>query len=269
MTERETRFVGTVPENYDQGLGPHIFQGFAEDLARRVAALAPGRVLELAAGTGIVSRRLRDLLPASTQLVVTDLSAPMLEVARKKLGAGEAVELRQADATELPFEDASFDAVACQFGVMFFPDKPRGYAEALRVLRPGGSYVLNSWGSWAENPFGEVAHEVGAAFFPHDPPGFYRVPFSYHDPDEIAEAMTAAGFAEVAVERIALTSAISSPALFARGIVFGNPLREEIVSRGGDPEAVLAAMERAIAEKLGREMPLLALVARGRKPNDR
>jgi hypothetical protein len=134
------------------------------------------------------------------------------------------------------------------------------------VLRPGGSYILSTWGTWAENPFGELAHRVAAGFFPEDPPAFYRIPFSYHDPEEIARAMTAAGFAEVSVERLSLTSAIPDPGLFARGIVFGNPLYDEILKRGGDPQTVCAAIERAVAETLCHEMPLLALVAQGRKP---
>jgi len=269
MADRETRFSGTVPENYDRGLGPHLFSGYADDLARRVAALSPTRVLELAAGTGIVSKRLRELLPESASLVVTDLNPPMLEVAKTKFRSEDAVEFRQADATELPFDDASFDAVTCQFGVMFLPDKARGYTEALRVLRPGCHYVLSSWGNWDENPQAELAHTVSAEFFEDDPPGFYRIPFSYHDADEIARDIMAAGFVEVSVERVAMTSAIPDPGLFARGIVFGNPLAEEIEKRGGDSHAVCAAIERAITEKLGREMPLLALVAQGRKPESR
>lgn len=266
MTGRETRFVGSVPEHYDQGLGPHIFEGYADDLARRVAALAPSRVLELAAGTGIASRHLRTLLPDSTRLVVTDLNPPMLEVAKSKFGPDEAVTFQEADAAALPFEDASFDLVTCQFGVMFFPDKAQSYAETFRVLRAGGHYVLNSWGSWAGNPFAELAQRVTATFFPDDPPGFYRIPFGYHDPTVIAQSLTAAGFTDVSVEPVPLTSAIPDPELFARGLVFGNPLREEIETRGGDPEAVFAALVQALEAELGSQMPLLALVAMGRKP---
>ena len=132
MTDDPSRFVGSVPENYDRHLGPRIFEGYADDMADRVAAHKPSRVLELAAGTGILTRRLRDVLPDSCEIVATDLNEPMLEIAREKTGNPASIIFQQADGTDLPFADESFDLVACQFGVMFFPDKHRGYTEVLR-----------------------------------------------------------------------------------------------------------------------------------------
>jgi ubiquinone/menaquinone biosynthesis C-methylase UbiE len=137
MSGRAADFTGSIPSFYDQGLGPIFFAEFADDIARRVAASAPTRVLELAAGTGIVTRRVRDLLPQEAQLIATDLNSPMLEVARRKFRPDEMVEFQTADATALPFPDASFDAVVCQFEVMFFPDKDKGHCEAHRVLASG------------------------------------------------------------------------------------------------------------------------------------
>lgn len=265
MATQAARFIGSIPENYDEGLGPHIFAGYGDDLARRAARLAPAAVLELAAGTGIVTRRLRDVLPNGCRLVASDLNLPMLEVAKAKFRAGEAVSFEQADATSLAFDARSFDLVVCQFGVMFFPDKQRSYAEVLRVLEPGGSYLFNVWDSWAANPFARIAHETVEGFFPDDPPGFYKVPFSYHDAEEIRGALEAAGFAAVAVEPLPLTSRIPSAARFAKGLVFGNPLHEEIVQRGGEPEAVRAAVEAAIERHLGPKMPLRALVVHASK----
>lgn len=265
MARQAAQFVGTIPENYDDGLGPHIFFGYGDDLARRVAALAPRRVLELAAGTGIVTRRLRDLLPDACQLVASDLNPPMLEVAKAKFPVDAGVTFEQADASALPFEDESFDVVVCQFGVMFFPDKDRAYGEALRVLQPGGRYLFNVWDSWAANPYARIVHEVVAGFFPDDPPGFYEVPFGYHDPDAIRAALQRAGFARAAVAPLSLTSKIPSAARFARGLVFGNPLYEEIVSRGGAPEAVCAAVATAIDQDLGAQMPLKAFVIQASK----
>jgi ubiquinone/menaquinone biosynthesis C-methylase UbiE len=123
MSDRAADFTGSIPTFYDQGLGPIFFADFADDIARRVAGSAPTRVLELAAGTGIVTRRLRDLLPVEAQLTATDLNPPMLQVARGKFCPDEKVDFEPADATALPFPDASFDVVVCQFGVMFFPDR--------------------------------------------------------------------------------------------------------------------------------------------------
>lgn len=265
MTTPAAQFIGSIPENYDKGLGPRIFNGYADDLARRVAGLRPRSVLEMAAGTGIVTRRLRDLLARDCDLLSTDLNEPMLEVAKAKFGADEPVRFEQADALDLRFEDARFDVVACQFGVMFFPDKGRSYAQVHRVLKPGGSYIFNVWDSWGANPYAEVAHNAVAEFFSDDPPGFYRIPFGYHDADEISSAVTGAGFADVAVERVSLISKIPSARDFAQGLVFGNPLHEEIVTRGGDPEAVRAAVTRAIERHLGSEMSLQALVVQASK----
>jgi len=180
-------FVGGIPDHYDRGLGPMIFADYAADIARRVVASGPSRVLETASGTGIVTRRLRDCLRPGARLTATDLNPPMLAVARGKFRPGEQVEFRPADATALPFPDGAFDAVACQFGVMFFPDKDRSYREARRVLAPGGRYVFSVWDSHRHNPFGRIADEIARGFFPADPPPFYRVPFGHHQIDPSRE----------------------------------------------------------------------------------
>lgn len=260
MSTTVAQFVGSIPENYDQGLGPHIFIDYADDLARRVAELNPGKVLELAAGTGIVTRKLRDLLAPDCELVASDLSPPMLEVAKAKFQAGESVQFEQIDATKIGFEEASFDAVACQFGVMFFPDKDRSYAEVRRVLKPGGSYVFNVWGPWESNPFAHIAHRTVEKYFPDDPPGFYKVPFGYHDAEVIKQSVLLAGFTRVNVENLTVNAKILSAERFASGLVFGNPLHEEITSRGGNPQEICAAVAEALEQQLGAEMQLQALV---------
>ncbi len=260
MSAEATKFVGSIPENYDRGLGPHLFVDYADDLSRRVAAHDPESVLELAAGTGIVTRKLRDTLADSCDLVASDLNPPMLEVASAKFGPSERVRFEQADATDLPFGEASFDVVVCQFGVMFFPDRERSYAEVRRVLRPGGHYVFNTWGSWEDNRFARIAYGVTERFFPDDPPVFYRVPFGYHDADEIRKSMLEAGFARVDVQAVSFRPKIPSANRFAQGLVFGNPLIDEIRNRGGDAEAICDAMADAIETHLGAEMSLSALV---------
>ena len=253
------RFVGAIPQNYDRDLGPHIFDGFADDLAMRVARRRPESVLELAAGTGIVSRKLKDRLP-ECRLTASDLNEPMLEIAKTKFGAGDDVKFEQIDAMHIPYPDDTFDVLMCQFGVMFFPDKIDSYREALRVLTPHGTYVFNVWGPWVANPFGQITHETVAAFFPDDPPGFYRVPFHYHDAGHIKSDLLNAGFAQVELAEVALKSQIASVDKFANGLVFGNPLYQEIVSRGGDPDEICAAVAAAIDRQLGSELSLQALV---------
>jgi SAM-dependent methyltransferase len=257
--EEAARFTGSIPENYDHGLGPHIFADYAGELARRVASLQPANVLELAAGTGIVSRKLRDALAAECELTASDLNPPMLEVAKAKFAAVESVHFKQIDATNLELDEASFDVLACQFVVMFFPDIERSYAEACRVLRPGGSYLFSLWDTWETNPFARIVHETVAGFFPDDPPGFYKVPFGYNEASVIRQSLLGTGFAEVTIEAVPLVSKIPSAARFAKGLVFGNPLFEEINTRGGDPEEVCSAVAEALDQQLGAEMPLQAL----------
>ncbi len=259
MAESSTRFVGNIPENYDRGLGPVLFEDFAVDLAARALVHKAEKIVELAAGTGIVTRRLRDALPDDCDLLASDLNAPMLAVAQAKFDAEESVGFETADATDLRFGDGEFDLVTCQFGVMFFPDKAKSYSEVQRVLKPGGNYVFNVWGSWDKNPYAEIVHHVIADFFPDNPPGFYRVPFGYYDIDEIRDALALAGFSNIKIESNEIISEIPSAHDFAQGIIFGNPVIEEIMNRNGDPDQIRDAVTHAIEENLGDSMPLQAI----------
>lgn len=264
------RFVGTIPEHYDLELGPVIFADFAEDLARRVEACNPALVLEVAAGTGILTRRLRDILPASVRLTVTDLNAPMLERAQSKFRPGEPVEFQTADAMLLPFRDGVFDAVVCQFGVMFFPDKDRCNRETFRVLEPDGHYLFNVWGSHADNPFGRIAHEVVGSFFPTDPPQFYRVPFSCHEIEPITTSLAAAGFVDIEVTELSRQASIPDPHTFALGLIYGNPAIAEVRARGGvDPDRLVETLTRELEHAFGAgrgQMPVKIIVFQARKP---
>ena len=259
-----TNFTGSVPENYDKGLGPYVFEPFAKDLARRVAGFDANEVLELAAGTGIVTRQLRDALPASARLVATDLNAPMLEIAQTKFAIKEAVKFQPADAMDLPFEDESFDLIVSQFGVMFFPDKPASFREARRVLRPGGTYLFNAWSSMSDNSFSEITYAAGEHFFPDDPPQFYKVPFSYPDIDTAYADLAAGGFEDISHETIDFEKEVDNWGLFARGLVLGNPFGEEIENRPGVEaseviDAIIVALIDAFGENPGL-MPLKATV---------
>lgn len=265
----DAAFVGSIPETYDQGLGPMIFVDYAEATAKRAAALNPASVLEIAAGTGIVTRSLRDRLPAGAHLTATDLNPPMLDVAREKFRDGEKVEFRTADAMALPFGDGSFDLAVCQFGVMFYPDKDKSHREVLRVLKPGGHYLMSVWDSHRYNPFARIAQAVVERTLPKDPPQFYRVPMSCHQIDPLKEALIEAGFSEINVAVVALTKEIPKAAVFAHAMVFGNPLADQVRQRGDDPEklvdAILQDLHREFGSDPGR-MPLQAIIFSARKP---
>jgi ubiquinone/menaquinone biosynthesis C-methylase UbiE len=270
MTETSAHFIGDIPENYDQGLGPHIFEDYAVDITGRAIAYAPNRVLELAAGTGIVSKQLHNALPKNAQLVVTDLSSPMLKVAQQKFPDDTPVTFKLADAMQLPFDDNAFDLVVCQFGVMFFPEKQKAFREARRVLCDGGHIVFNVWGEMTANPFSQVAFDVSAQFFPDNPPLFYQAPFSYSNPKAVAEDLAQSGFSEISHKVIKIEKEVCDWRLLARGLVFGNPLIEEIKQRGDiDPESVMTAVETVLQERFGAApatMPLEAILFSARRP---
>jgi SAM-dependent methyltransferase len=246
-------FAGSIPELYDTQLVPLIFQPYADDLARRAAALHPSRVLETAAGTGVVTRALARALPAQVELVATDLNQPMLDRAAA-VGAQRPVEWKQADAMRLPFDDASFDVVVCQFGAMFFPDKAGAFSEARRVLRRGGTLLFNAWDRIEENEFADVVTTALAGVFPADPPLFMaRTPHGYHDRELIAADLAKAGFdAPPRIETIAMRSRAASAQVPALAYCQGTPLRSEIEARSGASLAQATAVcAEAIARRFG------------------
>ena len=247
-------FSGSIPKLYETHLVPLIFEPYAADLAKRLASRSLARVLEIAAGTGVVTRALAAALPPSVAIVATDLNQPMLDEAAA-LGTARAVEWRQADAMQLPFPDAMFDAVVCQFGVMFFPDRPRAFSEARRMLRPGGVFLFNAWDRIQENEFADTVTTALESVFPEDPPRFLaRTPHGYHDRPAIARDLAGGGFtAPPRIETVAARSQASSPLIPALAYCQGTPLRNEIEARDASRlgEATGVATE-AIARRFGR-----------------
>lgn len=252
-TENNGRFSHAVAVRYQELLVPLIFAPYAANLVDRLAPLQPASVLELAAGTGVVTREMAARLPPEVPLVATDLNEAMLGVAQAQ-GSVRPVTWRQADAMALPFDDASFDAVVCQFGAMFFPDKAHAFAEARRVLRPGGSLLFNVWDRIETNDFACVVSDAVAGLFPDDPPRFMAsVPHGYFSAELIAGDLALAGFeGPPAIETVTVISRADTPCLAALAYCQGTPMRGEIEARGGvglkDATAVAAT---ALAERFG------------------
>jgi SAM-dependent methyltransferase len=247
-------FSGSIPRFYETYLVPLLFEPYAADLANRLASRSPTRVLEVAAGTGVVTRSLASVLPERVSIVATDLNQPMLDQAAA-LGTKRPVEWRQADAMQLPFPNETFDAVVCQFGVMFFPEKQQAFSEARRVLRSGGVFIFNAWDRLEENEFANTVTAALASLFPEDPPRFLaRTPHGYHEPARIRQDVVGAGFlAPPEIITLAARSRARSPRDPAIAFCQGTPLRNEIEARDASrlEEATTVAAE-AIAQRFAR-----------------
>jgi len=247
-------FAGSIPKAYETYLVPLLFEAYAADLVNRLASRSLGRVLEVAAGTGVVTRALASVLPERVSIVATDLNQPMLDQA-SALGTTRPVEWRQADAMQLPFQDGTFDAVVCQFGVMFFPEKAKVFSEAHRVLPPGRFLVFNVWDRLEENEFADTVTAALASLFPEDPPRFLaRTPHGYHERASIEQDLVSGGFiASPEIITLAARSRARSPRDPAIAYCQGTPLRNEIEARGASRlgEATDIAAE-AIGRRFGR-----------------
>jgi ubiquinone/menaquinone biosynthesis C-methylase UbiE len=231
MATTDTVFTGSIPSIYDNCMVPLLFEPYAAVVAERAKPLQPKRILETAAGTGAVTAALHAALP-DAEIIATDLNQPMLDVAASRIRSDK-VSFVAADALQLPFDDSSFDLVVCQFGIMFFPDKVAANAEARRVLREGGRYLLVIWDSIDRNLVTRAAGAAVAKLFPEDDGAFYeRIPFRYHDVAQIEHDLLAAGFDDIELETVELMSRAPSAADAAKGLCQGSPMRAEIEKYG-------------------------------------
>jgi len=264
----DAAYVGAIPDHYHRSIGPFLSEPYAQHIALRIKELGARRVLETACGTGIVTRRLREVLPDDALLVASDLNPPMLAIARRTVGERACVEWAQADMAKLHFTDHTFDAVVCQFGLMFVRDKLAAVREARRVLQPGGSFLLTTWATLDRNPIIGVAHRAIVGLFPDDPPQYLqRAAFGYGDRNAVAGLLDQAGFRDVEVHLVAKTSVARSAQELAAGLVEGHPLVDEIRLRDAAcVPAVVDAVARAIARQFGEhpvKTRIAALIASG------
>jgi SAM-dependent methyltransferase len=247
MVEMRANFGGSVPEYYDSCLGPAWFDAFAVDLAQRLPAKPPGDVLEIACGTGLVTRRVRERLDPTVRLVATDLSKAMLDYARGKLSDFKGIEWREADAVNLPFGDREFGAVVCAFGVMFVPDKKAAFREARRVLKEGGILLFNVWDRIEENPHVAANAEVVEGLFPGDEEMRFRIPYEMHDPALLHRLLAQAHFGDVTIEKKRLQLDRVSARTMAIGQIRGTPRSLLIEKRGVPLDEVVEKVTAALA----------------------
>lgn len=261
-------YVDEVVIPYDRDLGPVLFEHYGADTARRVAVLKPKNVLEIAAGTGIVTRHLRNMLDQDAKLTATDISDSMMEAARAKFQPDEQISFHNADATVLPFDDNSFDVIVCQFGIMFF-DKEKGFSEVYRTLKTGGRYLFRVWDSEKYNPFAGVSFKVLKHYFPSDTPRFLFDPVCCHQIDPIKEQLINTGFDPIVISVQRHVYDIHDVTAFARALVY-TPLIFEIRDRGGvEPEEIIKKLAKAFEKEFGSSpmrYPMQAILFETEKP---
>ena len=254
MKKIYSEFTGNIPENYDRYLGPMFFYDCAEDLATRIAAGQAEKILEIAAGTGIATRYIRDQVPQETHITASDLNADMLKHAEKKFSAEENIRFQVADAMALPFEDQQFDVTTCQFGIMFCPDKVQTFREAHRVLNDGGRLLFSVWDALAHNPLPRATNDMLAEFFDGNAPAFLQTPFSYHDQELIRADMAEAGFNDVQFTTLKGECVFAEPDAAALGMVTGSPLRLEIEQRGDSAiDDIVSAISHDLKTTFGEQ----------------
>ncbi|MEJ2140247.1 MAG: class I SAM-dependent methyltransferase [Gammaproteobacteria bacterium] len=262
----DNKFSGSVPETYHRYLVPLIFADYADDLAARLSVAAGGSVLETAAGTGVLSERLIRQVSGDVRLVITDVSPAMLEVAQANLPPADNASFQEANGIDLPFDDQAFDALVCQFGVMFFPDIDQGYREARRVVKQGGEFVFNVWDTLTTNEIPQLVHEVALSLDENNPPDFLKTPWSYNDVDGIVEQLENAGYSDVNVTVLTRECAATSAREIALALGKGSPLAIQLEERGLTDVAV-EKFTAALEERFGTgriTAPMQAIVFHAR-----
>lgn len=245
-------FVGDIPHNYEKFLGPMIFAEYAKDLAKRIRAPKEGIILEIASGTGLASRQIRNIISQKTKIIVTDLSEDMLDISRGKFRDSENIEFKVADALDLPFQNGAFDAIACQFSLMFFPDKLTALQEIARTLKPGGRFYFNIWDSLEFNHLIQTVNETIIKCFPGNHPRFFDIPYGYYEIDQIKRLLFLSGFSDVDISILPRLSTADKARDVALGYILGTPVISEIESLNSKPiPKVLEAVEKSISQKFG------------------
>ena len=244
-------FTGSVPNHYDQYLGPMFFEEYAIEVSSRFDPSSVRLVLELCCGTGRVTNHLRQALPAAAKLVASDISPDMLAVARKKLSSFN-IDWQIIDFNQIPFNDDSVDVVVCCFGYMFAENKVKAFAEAQRVLRTGGTLILSTWDKLEYNEASQVFRTTVKKYFGDSLPETYKIPFSMHDPDAIKEQLHRAGFSKVTTEVVKKNAVCGSAKVAAFGLVHGGSIYDEIMKR--NPawlDEITSIVENELGEKYG------------------
>jgi ubiquinone/menaquinone biosynthesis C-methylase UbiE len=240
-------FSGNIPDNYEKCLGPLFFEPFASVVAERIRQIQPLSVLEVACGTGRLTKYLPAGLSAGASITATDVNPAMLDYAKNILAEHKGIRWAVVDAVNLPYENEAFDSIISQFGVMFYSDRPKAYSEAYRTMKPGGTFFFTAWDKFEFNPAARLTNETLTEFFPIDTPAFYKVPFSYHDERQIHQDLASAGFKNIRMEILRVKGYADTAETAAKGLLEGTPVYTAIAERD---ETMFTPMRKALAEKL-------------------
>jgi ubiquinone/menaquinone biosynthesis C-methylase UbiE len=245
MAASNVSFSGSIPENYERYLGPFIFEPYAVDVVSRIHVQKVKKVLELACGTGRVTKHLVQTLP-DAEIVASDFNPDMIAIAENN-AKSDNIKWMTIDMQDIPFDDNHFDLVVCQFGIMFVPDKQKAFQEIHRVLKTGGVLLLNAWDALTKNPPFTIANLIVNSFFTTDPVLFYHVPFSYHDETEMKHHLAEAGFHSAVIKLVPKICVSDSAAHAVKGLLEGNPVFAFIQERN---PAVLPDIRKKLEEEL-------------------
>ena len=250
-------FSGSIPHHYEQYLGPMFFEPYAIEVSKRIDPSSVHIVLEIASGTGRVTRHLRERIPGTSKLIASDISQDMLSVAKEKLRNLD-IDWQIIDAQQLPFNDNSIDLVVCCFGYMFVPDKPKAFAEAYRVLKPGGMLLFTTWNKLELNA-ASYTYRTAAKKYLQDPLSeSYNLPFSMNDERAISSILQNAGFSKITIESVNKVSISQTAKEAANGLAQGGSIYNEIMKR--NPawiEEIKSIVEKKLAENFGAA-PMIA-----------
>ena len=250
-------FSGSIPHHYDECLGPIFFEPYAIEVSKHIDPSSVHLALELACGTGRVTRHLRNVIPAEAKLIASDISPDMLAVAKEKLQS-LSIEWRIIDARELPFDNSCIDVVVCCFGYMFVPDKLKAFLEAYRVLKPGGMLLFSTWDKLELNAASYVYRRVARKYLEDPLPETYNLPFSMNDEKELKKSLQQAGFSRVSIERVDKVSVSSSAKDAANGLTLGGSIYNEIMKRN---PAWIDEIKATVEEELSKKFGIAPMIA--------
>jgi ubiquinone/menaquinone biosynthesis C-methylase UbiE len=269
MAKEAFTFSGDDASNYETWLGPILFEPSSLEFMKYIGTKDLHHVLEISAGTGRLTRHLRDYFPFATSIVASDISPDMLEIAKENLKSLP-IEFQTADAQNLPFDDNSFDLVVWQYGLMFLPDKQKGVSEAFRVLKPEGRLILSTWDSIENIPLLRIVfNETIIPFFEGEDTARYSTPFSLYDPAKLNEFLTTAGLKNKKIIPVEFGSRSTSPKEIVNAFLLKHPLGREVANKERGALQMLAKqMEQRLSDRFGKidlRFKLKALISTGQK----